>query len=291
MGQKIVIVKFSKLRSSEVIIVTNDHCFHVFDTETKKIEFSIKGHLSPINSISFHPIRRKFLTCSKEVVFIWDLSNFRKIKTLTSKTASLKKAKFSLDGKYIITNLGNELYFWDSENCKFISKIEEDEISYFTTSKNGKYILVGHNKISMYNAQSFEVVKVLEIPDLVKKFTMTNDNQGIIVLLRNGQLIYLDISKNKIENLRITNVQNYEIDQKWKYLLILENEKLYLYDIKIVLEKQPKKESTRDWPTEIPKKEWTRSFGQPMKTQKNFRVTKTNTLNVSLFFKKIYFQK
>lgn len=68
-----------------------------------KLESVLKGHNKRVFRIEVNYTKQMFFTLSKDQVNLWNLKNFRQVRTLFPKKEGFIDAVFSKDGDYLLT--------------------------------------------------------------------------------------------------------------------------------------------------------------------------------------------
>jgi len=107
----------------------------------------ILGHSEFINSVSFSPDGKKFLTGSSDgTAILWDsedcsvIHEFKKHKFTGFADRKIDDAKFSLDAKRIYTRSDNDIFIWDLQTAKIINNF-----SYFKNEKKPVDMIISPN--------------------------------------------------------------------------------------------------------------------------------------------------
>lgn len=106
---------------------------------------SQRGHAKNINSISFSPDGKYFITASEdETVIVWSLENLSEVSILNEHEGPVKSAQYIQNGRYIITSSSDgTVKLWDAKTYKSrtIIRIEKECILCAKYSPDGKHIL------------------------------------------------------------------------------------------------------------------------------------------------------
>ncbi len=84
---------------------------------TVKSSTGLIGHGGPIRSVAFSPIGARALTASDDkTARVWDLRTGRQLFVLQPNPGSVKDARFSPDGRWILAVSGNSVLIWDARD-------------------------------------------------------------------------------------------------------------------------------------------------------------------------------
>jgi WD40 repeat protein len=89
----------------------------------------LKGHTSRVNSIDYRHDGAKLVTASNDKkAIIWDTKLGVPMRSLSGHFAEVRCAKYSPDGKLVVTGSGpedNTAIIWDAESGKELAKLKE----------------------------------------------------------------------------------------------------------------------------------------------------------------------
>jgi WD40 repeat protein len=150
---------------NKYIISSADKELMIWDVASKKLLSKITDHTRQINSISFSPSGKYFITAANDsTAKIWETRTGTLLQSFKDFSGGIKNASFSPDGKSVITRTYSVLKLWDA----FSGKIIEDSIggnlwgsiASAVFSPDGKYILKGGDYNStLYKSDTRVVVK------------------------------------------------------------------------------------------------------------------------------------
>lgn len=137
--------------SRQFAVVCNDSKTDIFDTESKKLIFSLEGHKGIISTVVYSPDGKQILTSSQDgTAKIWQANDGKLVATLSSHKSLLTSASFSSDGQHIVTTSNDHtLKIWEVSTTKLLNTLEVDkEQVYFAEfSKNNKQLIsIGQDK-------------------------------------------------------------------------------------------------------------------------------------------------
>ncbi len=117
----------------------------LWDVQTGKLLFDLKGHISPVGTALFSPDGRKIVTASEDrTVKIWETVSGKLLKTLDQHKGWVLSASFSSDGKRIISNSEDgTAKIWDAATGKLIADLKghTEEVCSAIFSTDGKEVL------------------------------------------------------------------------------------------------------------------------------------------------------
>jgi WD40 repeat protein/serine/threonine protein kinase len=98
----------------------------VWDTESGKELFTLKGHTDSLLSVAFTSDGKRLATASADkTVKVWDAENGKELLTLEGHTDGVKSVAFSPDGKQLVTASPDKaVKVWDTENGKELRTLQ-----------------------------------------------------------------------------------------------------------------------------------------------------------------------
>jgi len=132
----------------------------LFPHGEKVQNFIINSPLKPINALMSHS--GKFVITLEDEYFtklrIWDIANKKIIFQLNYIDSISKQLKLSKDDRYLVYDDFEYIVLFDMKKRKIKQKIKVDSLKTFDISKDGKYIVMGHE-------MTFDSPTILSIPD------------------------------------------------------------------------------------------------------------------------------
>jgi len=159
------IVKFSP--DNKFLISSSDKELFLWDFASRKLLVKLFHHTRRINSISFSPDGKYFVTASNDsTAKIWEIKTGNLLYTLRDSSGGIRNALFSPDGHYLATYTSDLLKIWDVKNNSVI----KDSIGKWyrnTTSAvfspDSKYLLQGEFYRSvLYSVPDGKEIKVFD---------------------------------------------------------------------------------------------------------------------------------
>ncbi len=136
-------IRFSP--DNRFIGINNEKNILLWDIEKEKFTTTALEHLPSIRSFDFSSDGKHIISSSENSIKIWDVNNTECIHTISDdEQHKFYDAKFSPDGRYIVTGYAN--YPWklyDIEKGIFIKEFTKGSNRDIKFSPNGKYIIIG----------------------------------------------------------------------------------------------------------------------------------------------------
>ncbi|RZL49483.1 MAG: hypothetical protein EOP00_06960 [Pedobacter sp.] len=181
----------------------------VWDLENKKLLLSLKGHESKygVDIASYSPNGDKILTASTgpvndKLAKLWDAKTGNLIHTFKGHTFEIKFAKFSTDGKNVITaGADNVVKKWDVNTGELIFDFEGymQYVSSIEFSPDGKSILAaGQNGVKLWDLQTGKLIYHLTAhTDFVRKAIYSPDGKKLLTFSDDQSIKIWDAAAGK----------------------------------------------------------------------------------------------
>ncbi|CAH1780305.1 unnamed protein product [Owenia fusiformis] len=216
-GTPCTAIAFNLRRKTEYLVALADCTIKCFDTDTKELVAWMKGHSSPIHTISVHASGRYAITCSADTAQLWDLDTFlRKRKLSIKENVGITKVFFLPLSNTIITCFKDDSIFaWESDTlvCKYQLPIPDEEetphYKDFSVSRDGRILVAGSRSrfLHLWTLDTKTLHKVVQLPTkvkVVKQLEFLADSfdggasQVLCVLAQDGILRAVSISTCKL---------------------------------------------------------------------------------------------
>ena len=181
----------------------------LWSLETGELNTTFDNPSGEVNSVSFHPNSRMFVSGDSEgVIRIWDIENGESQEFLRLQNR-IGQVAFSPDGMTIMCWSDGVVQLFETNTGKSISKIERTKDIYRTYFGPDSKILVGekNREINIWDADSGQVKMILEYPNMYKHFALSpdgktladsknNDSKVKLLDVNTGELIKTFIGEN-----------------------------------------------------------------------------------------------
>ncbi|PIK53899.1 putative TBC1 domain family member 31-like [Apostichopus japonicus] len=168
---------FTLRRKTEYLVGLADCSLKCFDVDSRAMVAWMKGHSSPVHSISIHAAGRYALTTSNDTALLWDLDTFTRKRKLNIKEAvGISKVFFLPLSNVIMTCFRDDSVFaWESDTlqCKYqLPAAEGANPGYkaFSTPRDGRLLVAGGMSrfLHVWSLDTRSLLRVVEMPSKVK---------------------------------------------------------------------------------------------------------------------------
>ncbi|XP_022110493.1 TBC1 domain family member 31-like isoform X2 [Acanthaster planci] len=175
-GQACTCLAFTLRRKTEYLAALADCSLKCFDTDSKELVAWMKGHGTPIHSISVHASGRYALTTSSDTSLLWDLDTFTRKRKLNVRDAvGISKVFFLPLSNTILTCFRDDSIFaWESDTlqCKYQLPVppgERPNYKAFATPRDGRLLVAGGKSrfLHIWALDTRRLLRVIEMPTKV----------------------------------------------------------------------------------------------------------------------------
>ncbi|XP_077982423.1 TBC1 domain family member 31-like [Glandiceps talaboti] len=176
-GTACTALAFTLRRKTEYLVALSENSLKCYDTDTRELVSWMKGHSTPIHSISLHASGRYALTTSNDTAQLWDLDTFeRKRKLNVRESVGILKVFFLPLSNTIITCFKDDSIFaWESDTlqCKYQLTIpagKKPGYKAFATPKDGRLLVAGGKSrfLHIWTLDTRRLLRIIELPTKVK---------------------------------------------------------------------------------------------------------------------------
>ncbi len=124
------------------LAVVSGKNIHLYDANTRKLEYIFKGHTKTILSISFSPSAQLLISGSEDkTICVWDVAGQKKVGILEGHSVAVKSVVFCLNGAQVVSS-GDEdgsIRVWDVSNKQLVHifKDHKKEVLSLASNPNG----------------------------------------------------------------------------------------------------------------------------------------------------------
>ncbi|XP_038069604.1 TBC1 domain family member 31-like [Patiria miniata] len=175
-GQACTSLAFTLRRKTEYLAALADCSLKCFDTDSKELVAWMKGHTTPIHSVSVHASGRYALTTSSDTSLLWDLDTFTRKRKLNVRDAvGISKVFFLPLSNTILTCFRDDSIFaWESDTlqCKYQLPIppgDRPHYKAFATPRDGRLLVAGGKSrfLHVWALDTRHLLRVIEMPTKV----------------------------------------------------------------------------------------------------------------------------
>ena len=209
-GTSVTSMCFSTLRKSELFVASRDGKIRCFDIDSRRLLKTLTGHRHAVNSISFHPFKALMTTSSVESLSVWDLKQWKKVRTLGA-GSGVVTSSFTPDGKLLLIAFRDDTVLgWSTDSfentIRFTvpRRLETLNILSLSVSSNGRFLVAGGKKrdLMVWNMSDQMPLRSVEMPSSVTQLLNVSflpDSTMISVLADDGQVRFIDIDGSTSE--------------------------------------------------------------------------------------------
>ncbi|XP_019383664.1 PREDICTED: TBC1 domain family member 31 [Gavialis gangeticus] len=248
---------FNLRRKTEFLVALADYSIKCFDTDTKELVSWMRGHDSPISSISVHGSGRYAITTSTDTAQLWDLDTFqRKRKLNVRQSVGIQKVFFlPLSNTILSCFKDNSIFAWefDTLHCKYQlpTSIEGSTLHYkiFAVTRDGRMLVAGgkSNHLHLWCLESKQLLRIIQMPTKVRAVRHLEflpdsfdggSNQVLGVLSQDNIMRFINIQTCKL----LFDIGSHEegistatISPNGRYIAsVMENGSLNIYSIQVL---------------------------------------------------------
>ncbi|XP_041455639.1 TBC1 domain family member 31-like isoform X1 [Lytechinus variegatus] len=177
LGVSCTAIAFTLRRKTEYLVALSDCSLKCYDTDTKEMIACMKGHQTPVHSLSVHASGRYALTTSNDTALLWDLDTFtRKRKLNVKDDVNIVKVFFLPMSNTIMTCFRDDTMFaWESDTlqCKYQLPIppgDRPHYKAFATPRDGRLLVAGGKCqfLHIWALDTRSLLRVIEMPSKVR---------------------------------------------------------------------------------------------------------------------------
>eukprot|EP00057_Strongylocentrotus_purpuratus_P028998 XP_011683472.1 PREDICTED: TBC1 domain family member 31 [Strongylocentrotus purpuratus] len=170
-------IAFTLRRKTEYLVALSDCSLKCYDTDSKEMVAWMKGHETPVHSLSVHASGRYALTTSNDTALLWDLDTFtRKRKLNVKDDVNIVKVFFLPLSNTIMTCFRDDTMFaWESDTlqCKYQLPIppgDRPHYKAFATPRDGRLLVTGGKCqfLHIWALDTRSLLRVIEMPSKVR---------------------------------------------------------------------------------------------------------------------------
>eukprot|EP00698_Gefionella_okellyi_P005649 TRINITY_DN15121_c0_g1_i1.p1 TRINITY_DN15121_c0_g1~~TRINITY_DN15121_c0_g1_i1.p1 ORF type:complete len:1344 (+),score=328.15 TRINITY_DN15121_c0_g1_i1:78-4109(+) len=243
-------IAFSTSRSNEIVLGLVDGQLQCFNTNSKALVGTMKGHGKAVRKISFHPYNPTCVTTSSDTVYLWDTQNYVRRRALSGGQVGIRYAIFTPAGDAIITLLKDDsVILWDSATFKLRTQLHQpplpagDHLNLHTlaVSPDGRYLIgAGQSTfILLWDLAADALVRVVQPPSPCKGVMhaeFMHDCQTCAMLFDDGIIRFVDVVTMKVSFQLTTNsvALSFALHPASKYAVVICNDAtVQLFDLDV----------------------------------------------------------
>ena len=175
-----------------LITGSGDKLARVWDIETQKMKFELKGHDGPVTAVAVTPDGSRIVTGSNDrTLRIWDADTGDQRKEIRGHLDSVTDVTITPDGKRIISGSNDRTaYIWDAETGTALGQVggHQSSINVVAVTSDGTRIVTGSNdwttrvwdlrprtELAQFRGHSGPVTAVAAAPDGARVVTASSD--------------------------------------------------------------------------------------------------------------------
>lgn len=181
----------------------------IFDSASKKVIRTLKGHKGPIRKVKFSPNKINIFSISDDKTFkVWDIPTESEIKTVEAHDDYIRSCAITHNGKYFITgSYDHQIKIWDTLDFSLIMSIDNgNPVEDLLVSSNGSMIITaGSNMIKFWDISDGHLIH-----------SMSPHQKTITSLIYNSDHSYL-ITSGLDRLSKVIDLCNYRVVQSFKF--------------------------------------------------------------------------
>ncbi|XP_066936715.1 TBC1 domain family member 31-like [Clytia hemisphaerica] len=256
-GIALTSIIWNNYRINEIVIALSNNEVRCYDIGKRSLLSILKGHTSPVDSLSIHGSGRYLLTSSFDTTILWDLNTFTKKRTLNgAQEVGIQKVFFLPNSNHIVSCFQDDsIFVWDCESMKCVYQLtvppERKPAFKCLTATNDCRVLVGGGRsrfLYLWNMDNRQLIQVIELPDKVKSVKdiqfvtnvmALNQHQLLGVLAQDGVIRFIDTNNCSLKaELGSTSkrIHSFLLSMNSQYIgLIMDNGEIALHHLPTVI--------------------------------------------------------
>jgi hypothetical protein len=195
---------FSTLRKSELFVACGNGKVLCFDIDSRRLLKTLASHRHPVHTISFHPFKALMTTSSVESLAVWDLKQWKKIRSLGAGSGVIKSI-FTPDGNALLIAFRDDSVIgWSTVTFEITLRFEVPprlsplNITSLASSSDGKLVIAGgkRRELMVWNLASQEPLLSVQLPTSVHQvidLAFLPDSGSVSVLADDGRVRFVEI--------------------------------------------------------------------------------------------------
>lgn len=155
-------IKTSFFSKKYLILVSEDSTGDVYEINSWKYLYSVKGHKNSIVNAVFSLDEYYFFTKSylDNTVKVWDASDGSLLFTIDQNQGSFPEMTFSPDGKFVYSTQNEDVFrMWELPSGKLLCSIKIELVDAQYLTDEHKIVLVGHDSLKTLEIPSMKLIR------------------------------------------------------------------------------------------------------------------------------------
>jgi WD40 repeat protein/serine/threonine protein kinase len=134
----------------------NKNTVKVFDARTGQETLTLKGHTSPVHSVTYSLDGNRLASASEDkTVKVWDAQTGQELLALKGHSGGVNSVVFSSDGKHL-ASAGNEVKVWDAQTGQELLTLKghTGRVDSVVFSPDGQRLASAGNEVKVWDAQT-----------------------------------------------------------------------------------------------------------------------------------------
>eukprot|EP00049_Salpingoeca_infusionum_P007482 m.121976 g.121976 ORF g.121976 m.121976 type:complete len:2507 (+) comp13714_c0_seq1:761-8281(+) len=130
---------------SQLLVSGNQRALiHVWNVSSQRHLFTLRGHESPLTSVSFSANGSRVFSSANDQVKVWDVSSRQEVGTQSHHELQVNNVVASADSTRLLSNTLDAVHVWDTVGLVPISTLIESSITCASMSANAQFVASGH---------------------------------------------------------------------------------------------------------------------------------------------------
>jgi WD40 repeat protein len=161
----------------------------------------MSGHTAEVDSVSFSPDGNYLLTASHDgTIRLWSAKTGQEIRRFVGHDGSVYRARFTPDGKRIVSSGADCIRLWDTNGGNEIGQIGFYGLELAISPDGDKLAAVNFETVNVWNIATQQLIRSVEMKDYISSFEFLPDSDALIFWDDSGSLNVLDLEGGEVRH-------------------------------------------------------------------------------------------